>query len=435
MEYINNILSGIIMPIILMGFGAYFGAKLRFFYVAHPLKVARELARGSARGGISPARALTQALAGTLGVGNMTGVATAICSGGAGAVFWMWISAFLAMSIKYFEVALAQRCRRRGLDGYYGGAMYYIKDVFSHRFPRLSVYLGGFFAVLCIVNSLLTGNIVQINSAADALSSVPSAYVGILCAAAVFPVILGKGKRVSSVTMGLIPILSAVYIVASLAVIIPCADRLPAVFSEIVKSAFSLKAAGGGAFGYLVVRAIRFGTTRGIFSNEAGSGTSPTAHAEADSRSPHAQGCFGIFEVFADTIVLCTMTSLVILLSDGTAKGLTGISLTLYAFSSGAGRLAGVAIALSVIMFAYATVICQARYGIVALRYLTESRAAFYLYVFAVCGCCVLGAVINEGVMWQAADFVVSLMTAVNVLCLAYSERKGILKEIVKDYS
>ena len=433
MELINTFLSGYIMPALLMGCGIVFGFKMRFFYIFHPKKVLSALRDGAEDGGVSPFRALSQALAGTLGVGNMTGVATAICAGGAGAIFWMWISAILAMSVKYFEVALAVKCRRRSPEGYFGGAMYYIKDIFSKRFKKGAKFLGGAFALLCIINSLLTGNMVQINSAAAVFPDIPPLVTGIFCAALALPVIMGKGKKVSAVTMALIPFLSALYLILSLIIIIPNAARLPAVFSEIIRSAFSVKAAGGGIGGFLILRAIRFGTTRGIFSNEAGSGTSPTAHAEANAKSPHTQGCFGIFEVFADTIVLCTLTAFVILLSDGCAHGLCGISLTLYAFSSLAGKGAGIAIGISAILFAYATLICQTHYGKVALQSITKSKSAYLVYVAAVCAFCIWGTVINEGIMWQAADFVISLMTALNVICLAVAANQGELRGILQN--
>ncbi len=424
MELINTYLSGIIMPALLMACGLYLGARLRFFWVLHPIRTLGDIRASAKGGGVSPFRALSQALAGTLGVGNMTGVATAICAGGAGAIFWMWVSALVAMSVKYFEVTLAVRCRRRDGGGYYGGAMYYIKDIFSGRFPRLAPLLGAAFAVLCIVNSLLTGNIVQMNSAAAALPGVSPIAIGVATALLSLPVALGKGKTASAVCSYLIPVLSGVYIAASLAVILPEAHRLPAVLSEIVSGAFSLRAAGGGSAGYLVLRAIRFGTTRGIFSNEAGSGTSPTAHASANVKSPHCQGCLGIFEVFADTIVLCSLTAFVILLSDGTARGYRGMGLTLYAFSSQAGSALGLVIAISGVLFAYATVICQTQYGAVALRSLTKRRGAYAFYVILSLLATVFGTVVSEGAMWQAADLVISLMTAINVTCLAFAARK-----------
>ncbi|MBQ4067139.1 MAG: amino acid carrier protein, partial [Clostridia bacterium] len=393
--------------------------------------VAASLFKRTDGSGISPGRALSQALAGTLGVGNMTGVATAICQGGPGAVFWMWVSALVAMSIKYFEVGLAVKTRVSGKDGYSGGAMYYIKEIFSGRSPLIASAFAGLFALLCIANAWLTGTVIQINSAAAAFPSLPPLLVGCICAVFAFPVFLGRGKRASSVTLGLIPPLCALYILLSLIIIIPSLPRLPDVFADILQGAFSVRAAGGGVGGYLFVRAIRFGTTRGILSNEAGSGTSPTAHAEANTKSPHDQGCFGIFEVFADTVVLCTLTALVILLSDGCALGLSGISLTLYAFSAGAGPGAGVCIAVSALLFAYATVLSQVHYGSVALKFLTKSKAADVIYVILSTGFIILGSVISEGIMWQTADLCISLMTSLNVICLLFAEKAGYLKSIL----
>ena len=435
MELINTYLSGIIMPFLLMGAGIYFGFSLRFVYILHPRRVISELKCKAAGSGVTPARALTEALAGTLGVGNMTGVAAAICHGGAGAVFWMWVSATLAMSVKYFEVALAVKCRRGTKDGYFGGAMYYIKDIFAKKRPRLSGALGGAFAVLCIINSLLTGNIVQMNSAAAAAPSIPPLLLGLFIAVLSLAVCVGNTKKVSHLTSYLIPALCALYVLISFIIIIPQAHRLPEVFSEIIKSAFSLRAAGGGVGGFLFLRALRFGTTRGIFSNEAGSGTSPTAHASACAKSPHSQGCFGIFEVFADTILLCTLTALVILLSDGCQKGFSGMSLTLYAFSSQAGGAAGLCIGIAAVLFAYATVICQTRYGIVALKSITKSPLARAVYLILSFGCTVFGTTIGEGLMWQAADLIISLMTALNVTCLLAAAKGGMLSSLYPDPS
>ncbi len=432
METVNAWLSGIAVPVILLAAGVYFGAKMKFFFLFHPVKLMKNLSEASVAGGISPFRALTQALAGTLGVGNMTGVAAAICAGGAGAVFWMWVSAFLAMSVKYFEVALAVVARRKDSRGYYGGSMYYIRDIFKARFPLFAKAFSAIFAILCIFNSLITGNILQVNSASGAFSDIPPAWIGAgICFLAV-PVIAGSAKRVSAVTLGLIPLLSGIYTALSLIIIISGFRNVQSVFIRIFNEAFSLRAAGGGAGGFLIANAIRYGTVRGIISNEAGMGTSPTAHAGANTKSPHHQGCFGIFEVFADTIVLCTLTALVILLSDGIESGLYGIQLTLYAFSFGAGPAAGIAVAISVILFAYATVICQAEYGIVALKSLTDRSWAVVLYIALSGACCLVGAVISAERVWQMADILTSVMTVLNILCLLYACRKGYLARILK---
>ena len=429
MEAINEVLSGIFMPVLLMGAGILFAVRLRFFYLLHPVRFFRTLAQAHKGGGVSPFRALSQALAGTLGVGNMAGVATAIVAGGPGAIFWMWISALCAMSVKYAEVRMAVEHRRTGPQGYYGGAMYYIRDIFGKKLPRVGAVAGGGFAVLCIANSLMTGNIVQMYAAASVFPWLSPLVLGGVIGALAFVIACGGAGRVSEVTMGLIPFLSGIYILISAAIILRNGDRLPAVLQEIVAGGLSLRAAVGGTAGFAVNRAIRFGVTRGIFSNEAGCGTSPTAHAAANTKSAHHQGCFGIFEVFADTIVLCSMTAFVILLSDGTKLGMDGIPLTIYAYTSLAGRGAGIFIGVSVILFAFATVICQTQSGTVAIGYFTKKKGPQRVYLVLSTLCTVFGTVIAEGVMWQAADLIISLMTALNVLCLFWCvKREGILQ-------
>ncbi len=429
MEFVNSVLSGMVMPAVLLAAGLYFGARLRFFYFVHPVRFVRTLKEAASGDGVSPARALTQALAGTLGVGNMAGVATAITAGGPGSIFWMLLSAVIAMSVKYTEVALGVLHRRKNADGYYGGAMYYIKDILSRYFPRGGALFGGFFALLCVFNTLMTGNIVQMKAAAEAFPAFPPILLGGIVAAAAFVIACGKAHTVSGVTFFLIPFLSAGYMAVSLYIIIANAGRVPGVLTEILTCAFSFRAAAGGAGGYAVISAIRFGVTRGIFSNEAGMGSSPSAHSSADTKSAHHQGCFGIFEIFADTVALCTLTALVILLSDGVGR-LDGIPLTLYAYRSQAGSAAGVFIAVSVVLFAFATVICSTQYARVALGYLFPKKGAYYFYCILAAGATVLGSVINGKAMWQAADLSVSLMTAVNVSCLLFgfnevNSRKG----------
>lgn len=427
MEPINGFLSGILMPVLLMGAGIWFAIRLRLFYILHPIRFCRTLADAHKGGGVSPVRALSQALAGTLGVGNMAGVATAIVAGGPGAILWMWISALCAMSVKYAEVRLAVEHRRRGTDGFFGGAMYYIKDIFGKKLPVLGAVAGGGFALLCIANSLLTGNIVQMYAAASVFPWMPPLILGGIIAALSFVIACGGAGRVSEVTMGLIPFLSGAYMLISIVILVRCGNRIPGVLQDIVASGLSFRAAAGGAAGFAVNRAIRFGVTRGIFSNEAGCGTSPTAHAAANTKSAHHQGCFGIFEVFADTIVLCTMTALVILLSDGVEQGMDGIPLTVYAYTALAGRGAGTFIGISVILFAFATVICQTQYGTVAIGYFTQRKAPQRLYLVLCAAASIFGTVISEGLMWQTADLIVSLMTALNVGCLLWcAKREGV---------
>ncbi len=420
METINSILSGFIVPVLLIICGIWFAFRLHFFYILHPVKLCRCLGESSGEEGVSPFRALTVALAGTLGVGNMAGVATAIVAGGAGALFWMWISALCAMSIKYIEVKLALETREKKNGEWRGGAMYYIKKAAGGKFGGA---VASAFAVMCAANALLTGNIVQVNSACAAISEIDPLWIGAAVGILGMWVAAGGGKRVSGATVAIIPFLSVVYMIICLAVIFNNIERIPTVFSEIVRGAFSFRSVGGGVGGFMMVRAMRFGVTRGIFSNEAGCGTSPTAHAQANAKSPHHQGCFGIFEVFADTIVLCTMTGLVILLCR--ERGLDGIPLTLYAFESLAGGWASKIIAVSVVLFALATVISQSAYGLVSLDFLGGGKTVRTVYLMLIPAASVGGALISADSMWQIADFIVSLMTAVNIVCLGWYMRKN----------
>lgn len=423
MEAINSVLSGFLLPALLIICGIWFGIKLKFFYIIHPIKLSRCLLEASGDGGISPFRSLTVALAGTLGVGNMAGVATAIVAGGAGALFWMWISAICAMSVKYMEVKLATETREKINDGWRGGAMYYIKAILSGKSGKM---LGSFFAILCAINSLVTGNIVQVNSACAAININPL-FTGLIIGILAMWIAAGGGKRISGATLMIVPILSAVYMIICLAIIFNNIEKIPFITQTIIREAFSLRPIFGGVGGFVMTRAMRFGVTRGIFSNEAGCGTSPTAHAQANCKSPHHQGCFGIFEVFCDTILLCTMTGFVILLCK--ENSLDGIPLTLYAFGTLAGAWAEKIIAASIVLFAFATVIAQAGYGLVSLEFLHWGNKIRVLYLALIPISSAAGAVISAQFMWQAADLIVSLMTIINVISLSLyiKRRKNLL--------
>ncbi len=430
LEKTNYVLSGMLVPVLLIGAGIYFSARLRAFYLLHPVRTVGAMCRGT--GLKSSFRALTMALAGTLGVGNIAGVAAAIYSGGEGAVLWMLISATAAMSVKYAEVYLAVLYRKRDTGEKIGGAMYYMRYGMANRIgERRAAALGGVFAVLCASNSVVTGNIVQVNAAAAVYPQIPAHVTGIIVAALTLAVTLGGVRRISDVTLRLIPILSVVYIVLSVYIIVRWRAYLPEVIGDIFRGAADFRSVAGGIFGFTVSRAMRFGVTRGIFSNEAGCGTAPTAHASADTDDPHRQACFGIFEVFADTIVLCTMTALVILTAEKRCTTeLSGIPLSLASYGCLAGGAAYHIIGISVILFAFATVICQSYYGVAALGYFTASEKVrrSYLVIFSLS--CIVGATITADFMWQAADLTVSVMTVLNVICLTFMRR-----DVVPNYT
>ena len=427
---------GVMTPLLLLGAGIWFGVRLRFFWFLHPRQCFAAIRGAAESGGTSPGAALSMALAGTLGVGNIAGVATAITAGGAGAVFWMLLGALLAMGVKYAEVYLAVRYRRPdGAGRYHGGAMYYIRDGLeararTERGRRAARFAGGIFAFLCLINALLTGTLVQVRSAAECVP-LPALAFGLLFAAAAIYVTRRGMARAARVTSVLIPALCALYILLSLLILLPRCSELPAVFARIWRGAWETRPALGGAAGLGVSRAIRYGITRGIFSNEAGCGTAPTAHAAANTKSPHHQGCLGIFEVFADTVVLCTLTALVILLYHN-GEGADGAALTVAAFSrlcgesfgTWFGRAAQLLLRASVVLFAFATVLCQSCYGAQAIRYFTAPARARRMYALLLAAAVLAGALISPSLMWRLADSVVCVMTCANVIFLLLLSRE-----------
>lgn len=419
LENINAVLSGYILPAVLLTCGLYLGYKIKFFYLLHPIRLCHAIKDAAGVGGVSPLRALSVALAGTLGVGNITGVATSIACGGAGAVFWMWICAFLVMSVKYAEVYLSQAYRTSEGNG---GAMYYIRDGLRTILGKGSAVLASVFAVFVAANSLLTGSIVQIDAASGVVvtlfPAVPPILCGILFAVLVSVTAAGGLRRVSDVTVRLVPALSAVYIVISTVCIIRSADAMPNALCAIFQGAFTPSAAGGGVLGFGINSAIRYGVTRGIFSNEAGCGTAPSAHAAANAKSPHHQGCMGIFEVFADTVVLCTVTAFVILTS-GITPSEDGMVSAFTAFAVSGGRISAAIIGISVILFAFATVVCQSYYGLGAVLYMTKSKSAGRFYIGLLALSAVIGSIISARLMWDIADLIISMMTVVNTLCVS----------------
>ncbi len=325
-DSINNILWGTPALVMMLSAGVLFTAGTGFFQLRHPLHWLRctvfsDAKKQSGENSVSQFQAMSSALAATLGTGNIAGVSAALAAGGAGAVFWMWISALFGMMTGFAENVLGIYYRRRTAKGEWrGGAMCYIEGGLSEkRFTRpLAKPLAVIFAVLCVLSAFGMGNMAQMNSAAGALQgsfSVPPIVTGVVLAAAEALIIFGGVKRVGSVTAKLVPFMSGFYILGSLWLIGEELPRLPAVFGTIMEGAFGIDAVGGGVSGYLIKQAISIGFRRGVFSNEAGLGTSVAAHAAAEVREPCIQGMWSIFEVFFDTIVMCTLTAVVLLAS------------------------------------------------------------------------------------------------------------------------
>lgn len=420
MEKFINLLDGTVMPIMLVVCGIILAYKIKLIKILLPVNFFHTLKCSKNKGGKSPIKSLCVALAGTLGVGNMAGVATAIMYGGAGAVMWMWIGALVSMSVKYGEVGLSVKYRKQLPNGEFtGGSMYTIKyGLRKYIGLQMSSLLAAIFAILCIINSLLTGNIVQTSSAMSALPTIPPFAIGLLMAVGILLSGLGRTDKISDFTYVLIPILSLIYILMSGSIIFRNFHLVPTILSRIINSAFNIHAVVGGTLGFSIKEAVRYGITRGMFSNEAGCGTAPSAHASADTRSPHHQGCFGIFEVIADTLILCTLTAFVILIAEEKYKFLNvstnGIEATLMSFELMLGSLAKHIISVSILLFAFATVLAQIYYAFTAIGYFTNKAIFKTLFVLFSSLITVLSVYIEENVMWSCTDLIIGLMTVIN---------------------
>lgn len=424
------ILTGGLIPVMLLVCGVFFLIYLRGYPLRAPRAMLRAL-KGGGRGGASSFRALTEALAGTLGVGNIAGVANAIFIGGAGAVLWMWVSALLAMILKYAEILLAVAHRRQRENGeYYGGAVYYIKDhFFSLGWRRAGIVLSSLFALLVILDAVSMGCIIQVRAVASAVecaTGVKPLAIAFLLLCLTLPLLACGKHGISALTEYLVPMMSAGYLLLSLAVLFLRRDALDDAFSMIFSSAFSVEGASGGVVGFLTMRSLRVGTMRGLLSNEAGCGTSPTAHAAADASSPASQGVWGILEVFVDTILLCTVTALVILVSysDVEMLGFDGMRMAIRAYSLVLGGASEIFFAVSVFCFGYATLLCWGGYGLEAVAFLSKKRRFRVLYLLLFCGCIVAGVLCRVQWVWDVSDFSIAALTAINLFSLICMRRE-----------
>lgn len=427
---VNERFLGIVTPLFLILGGILLAIRLRLFPIFRLGTVLRTLVRGSGNqktDGIPPIRALLLALAGTLGVGNIVGVAGAIFYGGVGSVFWMWISALAAMILKYSEIVLSHKYRTYGADGKpHGSAMGYIRAFFeSLSLPRLGRAVAAVFAVMCAVNAVSMGCIVQINAVAHAMGgvfSVPPLVTGVLIALSLLLIlIIGRGF-ISRVTEALVPLASILYLALAATVIALRSRESLDALADIVKDALNARSAVGGIMGFITSRSLRFGTMRGLLSNEGGCGTAPIAHSESSETSGAAQGFLGIAEVFIDTVLLCTVTAIVMTVGGGgvTAEGFDPVMCVISSFSSVLGRWSEWVLGVCVLLFGYATVVCWAFYGAECARYLSRScRDVVTFEVIYLTGT-VVGALIAPSVVLELADAALGIMTVINVpiLCL-----------------
>ena len=366
------------------------------------------------------------ALAGTLGVGNIVGVSSAIAMGGFGAVFWMWISALFAMIIKYAEIILSIRYRDAG-ETKKGGAMWYIRACFK---GRAGTVIASIFASLCLIDALSMGCIVQVSALSGAINGafgIPKLFIGVAIALTCALTVAGGAVKISRITQWLVPTMSLGYVAISIAVMVKCRESLGWALRGIFSDAFEIRSGVGGIGGFLLSDALRYGSMRGLLSNEAGCGTAPFAHASSRVSEPARQGVWGIFEVFVDTILLCTMTALVVMVSydQVCAYAPDGMMMTLKAYTVVLGDWSGYFLAVAVLLFAYATVICWAHYGGECVGWLFGARKlprrVFYI---AFCMCAFVGAVMAPEEIWTLADLSIGGMTLINVITVCFMSRE-----------
>lgn len=409
----------------LVAVGVFIAIRTRFIQFARFGTMWRETlgralrSRPGAEGDVTPFQAMTVAMGGTVGVGNIAGVATAIAAGGPGAVFWMWVSGLLGMGTKFAEVVLGLHYRRREPGGpMVGGPMMYIRRGLGGAWG----WLAGAFALFGAVAAFGIGNMVQANSVADGMASFGVApwLTGVLLVGAVGLVTVGGIKRIAHVATVCVPFMCILYMLAALVVIVLHAGKLPGVLGLIVEEAFSLRAAGGGLLGAGMLRAMRYGLARGVFSNEAGLGSAPIAHATAQTDHPARQGMWGIFEVFVDTLVMCTQTALVILLTGAWRDGSTGATLTMNAFAHTFGQGIGFPlVVLSMILTAYDTNLAWCFYGETCAAYLLgHGRATRMSYRMLWLPLVVVGAIWKLEHVWAVADVLNALMAIPNLVAL-----------------
>jgi len=444
---INSFAWGPIMLALLVGSGVYLSIRTGFIQVGKFGFIMKKTIGGLFKkqdkdhgNNLSPFQAVTTALAGTVGTGNIAGVTGAIFVGGPGAVFWMWVSAFFGMCTKYAEIVLAMKYREKDEKGvYHGGPMYYIVNGLGKNWKFLAVI----FAILGGLASFGIGNIAQSSEIAGALNSLTGLsplVCGIILAILVAIIVLGGVKRIGQVTSLMVPFMSAFYIIAGIIVIIMKIGDIPAVFGAIFKSAFSFEAVGGGIFGYAIMVAMRQGFARGVFSNEAGLGSAPMAHAASSTEEPVEQAIWGVFEVFFDTIIICSITALTVLLSGvlNTPGGLSAFAskgaAAVAAFNTILpGNIAGTIIQISLIFFALSTILSWSYYGETCWAYLTKGNKIFdvvYKVIFILM--CIVGATGSGTLMWDIADTLNGLMALPNLIALL--PLAGVVAVMTKEY-
>lgn len=453
METLNNIvltiqdyMSNIVLIIALLGAGIWFSFRLKFIQIRGFKRGIKQVFGGlfgkkgeAGNDGMSSFQALATAIAAQVGTGNIAGAATAIAIGGPGAIFWMWVAAFLGMSTIYAEALMAQKYKQIGDDGVVtGGPVYYIRAAFKGAFGKV---LAGIFAVLLIFALGFMGNAVQSNSIAASFHTafgIPQWIMGLIVAVLSIAVFSGGMKRIAKVTETIVPLMAGLYIVGSLVVIICNWRNIPLAFYEVFVGAFAPSAIAGGAIGATIKLALTKGVARGLFSNEAGMGSTPHAHAVAKVDHPVEQGHAAMIGVFIDTFVVLTMTALVIVTTRALPEsysvvegGYTGAELSQFAYSLVYGKFGEIFIAICMFFFAFSTIVGWYFFGQANIKYLFGSKAV-PVYSALVCICVFLGSLAQVDLVWNMADCFNSLMVVPNIIgLLALS---GMIKKVHDDY-
>ncbi len=446
---VNNFIWGVPAMICIIGVGLYLSIRTNFLQIrkfpyAIKVTIGRMLRKREASdGSLTPFQAVCTALAATVGTGNIAGVAGAIAIGGPGAVFWMWVSALLGMCTKFSEVTLAVHFRETNANGdLVGGPMYYIKNGLKKHWHWLA-YLFSAFGVLTVFG---TGNATQVNTITTAIDSALINYnvitsdntstvnlvMGIILAILVAMILLGGIKRIGQVTEKLVPFMALFYIILAIGVVIINWKNVPGVFGSIVSGAFNPASVTGGAVGSFFM-SMKKGVSRGIFSNEAGLGTGSIAHACADTRKPVKQGFFGIFEVFTDTIVICTLTALVILCSGVSVVygAAAGAELTISGFTSTYGNWVSIFTAVAMCCFAFSTIIGWGLYGARCAEFLFKEKAIRpFMVLYSLVA--IIGATVDLGLLWSIAETFNGLMAIPNLIAVFLLS--GVVVKLVKEY-
>lgn len=436
---VNDVLTGSVLIIALVGIGLLFTFKLGFIQIRGFKDGWNRTFGGlfskkgdAGKDGMSSFQALATAIAAQVGTGNIAGAATAIAVGGPGAIFWMWISAFLGMSTIFAEAVMAQKFKQVSDDGTVtGGPVYYIRGAFKGTFGKV---LAAIFAVLIIFALGFMGNAVQSNSIAASWNTafgIPKIAMGIFVAVVSLVVFTGGMKRIAKVTELIVPIMAAFYIVGSLIVIFANVTAIPAAFHDIIVGAFKPAAVAGGAMGATLKLAVQKGVARGLFSNEAGMGSTPHAHAVAKVKHPVEQGFVAMIGVFIDTFVILNLTALVIITTGSRTTGLTGAQLSQYAFSTLYGKFGEIFIAICMLFFAFSTIIGWYFFGEANIRYLFGAKAV-KIYSIIVCICVALGSLQEVELVWNMADCFNSMMVIPNAIALV--ALSGLVKKTHDDY-